>query len=173
MPDLLKPFFDDVQRKNWPKTGKIFTVCSGPASQSIGVVELVAREPALIFLFAKVENGVTKSCQILRRKNRKNAILAWSCPLFWAGSLVTSCSCCSTVVQFQHDRESRHGHPGTRTSAWQVILLGKNAENVPLFEFFVSGVWLSSTAPRSPSSQILLPGGHLSREAKITPSFHS
>ena len=76
MPDLLKPFFDDVQRKNWPKTGKIFTVCSGPASQSIGVVELVAREPALIFLFAKVENGVTKSCQILRRKNRKNAILA-------------------------------------------------------------------------------------------------
>ena len=55
---------------------KIFTVCSGPASQSIGVVELVAREPALIFLFAKVENGVTKSCQILRRKNRKNAILA-------------------------------------------------------------------------------------------------
>ena len=38
-----------------------------------GVVELVGREP---LMFAKVENGVTKSCQNLRRKNRKNTILA-------------------------------------------------------------------------------------------------
>ena len=37
-----------------------------------GVVELVGREP---LMFAKNENGVTKSCQIFRRKNRKNAIL--------------------------------------------------------------------------------------------------
>ena len=57
MPDLLKPFFDEVQKKNWQKTGKIFTVCSGPASQAIGVVELVAREP---LMFARVENVVTK-----------------------------------------------------------------------------------------------------------------
>ena len=34
-----------------------------------GVVELVGREP---LMFAKVENGVTKSCQNFRRKNRKN-----------------------------------------------------------------------------------------------------
>ena len=34
-----------------------------------GVVELVGREP---LMFAKVENGVTKSCQNLRRKKRKN-----------------------------------------------------------------------------------------------------
>ena len=33
-----------------------------------GVVELVGREP---LVFAKVENGVTKSCQNFRRKNRK------------------------------------------------------------------------------------------------------
>ena len=40
----------------------------------LSVVELVGREP---LMFAKVENGVTKSCQNLRRrKNRKNAILA-------------------------------------------------------------------------------------------------
>ena len=38
-----------------------------------GVVELVGREPLML---AKVENGVTKSCQIFRRKNRKNTILA-------------------------------------------------------------------------------------------------
>ena len=31
------------------------------------VVEIVGREP---LMFAKVENGVTKSCQIFRRKNR-------------------------------------------------------------------------------------------------------
>ena len=36
-----------------------------------GVVELVGREP---LMFAKVENGVTKLCQIFRQKNRKNAI---------------------------------------------------------------------------------------------------
>ena len=35
-----------------------------------GVVELIGREP---LMFARVENGVTKSCQIFRRKNRKNA----------------------------------------------------------------------------------------------------
>ncbi len=34
-----------------------------------GVVELVGREPLML---AKVENGVTKSCQFLRRKYRKN-----------------------------------------------------------------------------------------------------
>jgi len=39
-----------------------------------GVVDLVGREP---LMFAKFENGVTKSCQSFRRKNRKiNAILA-------------------------------------------------------------------------------------------------
>jgi len=37
------------------------------------VVKLVGREP---LMFAKVENGVTKSCQNFRRENRKNAILA-------------------------------------------------------------------------------------------------
>ena len=39
-------------------------------------------------MFAKVENGVTKSWQISRRKNRKNEILAWMFPCFLAGSLV-------------------------------------------------------------------------------------
>ena len=33
-----------------------------------GVVELVGREP---LMFAKVENGVTKSCQFFRRKTGK------------------------------------------------------------------------------------------------------
>ena len=38
-----------------------------------GVVELVGREP---LMFAKVENGVTKSCLFFRRKNREKAFSA-------------------------------------------------------------------------------------------------
>jgi hypothetical protein len=41
-----KTFFDDVRKKNWPKTGKVFIVCFGPASQSIGRGRL-SREGAL------------------------------------------------------------------------------------------------------------------------------
>jgi len=42
-----KLFFDDVRKKNWPKNAKIlFTVCFGPASQSIGRGQL-SREEAL------------------------------------------------------------------------------------------------------------------------------
>ena len=51
---------------------KIFTPsvrCSGPLYRNrSSVVELVRREP---LMFAKVENGVTKSCQHFRRKNSK------------------------------------------------------------------------------------------------------
>ena len=43
-----------------------------PYRNRSGVIDLVGREP---LMFAKVENGVTKSCQFFRRKNRKNAIL--------------------------------------------------------------------------------------------------
>jgi len=80
---------------NWPTTGKVLT--EKPSSVLVrhrnrsSVVELVGREPLML---AKVENGVTKPCQIFRRKNRKHAILAWNFQLFWAGSLVV--------------RESRH-----------------------------------------------------------------
>ena len=52
--DLLKKlFFDKVQTQ---KPGKS-SLCFGPRSQSIGVVELVGRKPLII---ARVENGVTK-----------------------------------------------------------------------------------------------------------------
>ena len=47
MADLLQnPFFDDVQKRNWPKTGKSFTFFFGPPSQSIGRGRL-SREGAL------------------------------------------------------------------------------------------------------------------------------
>ena len=49
-----------------------------PYRNRLGVVDLVGREP---LMFAKVENGVTKSCQFFRRKNRKNAI--WNFGLFF------------------------------------------------------------------------------------------
>ena len=56
---------------------RIGQILSGKSSSSVlvpyrnrsGVVDLVGREP---LMFAKVENGVTKSCQNFRRKNRKN-----------------------------------------------------------------------------------------------------
>ena len=71
MPDLLKKnFFDDVRTQNPGKSSPSVVVRHRNRS---GVVELVGREP---LMFAKVENGVTKSCQNFRRKNRKNAILA-------------------------------------------------------------------------------------------------
>ena len=52
-----------------------------------GVVDSVGSKP---LMFAKVENGVTKSCQTFRRKNRKNAILAWFFPHF-----LSRIACCS------------------------------------------------------------------------------
>ena len=67
---LKKLIFDDVRKMNRPTTGKVFTVCFGPASQSIERGRISRREPLML---AKVENGVTKPCQFLRRKNRKNA----------------------------------------------------------------------------------------------------
>ena len=52
MKDLLKKSFGDVdvhvRKENWPKTEKIFTVCSGPLSQSIGRGR-ISREGALYF----------------------------------------------------------------------------------------------------------------------------
>jgi hypothetical protein len=41
-----KTIFDDVRKHNWPKTEKVFTVCSGSLSQSIGRDRL-SREGAL------------------------------------------------------------------------------------------------------------------------------
>ena len=72
-------FDDDVRKMNWPKTGKFFTPVLVRHLNRSGVVELVGREP---LMFAKVENGVTKSCRFFRRKNRKNAILGRNFPLF-------------------------------------------------------------------------------------------
>ena len=68
--DLLKKlFFDKVRTQNPGKSS--LSVLAHDRNRS-GVVELVGREPLII---ARVENGVTKSCHIFRRKNRKNAIL--------------------------------------------------------------------------------------------------
>ena len=57
-----------------------------------GVVDSVGREP---WMFARVESdkivpnfSPEKHIDIWYYNCRKNAILAWNCPLFWAGSLV-------------------------------------------------------------------------------------
>ena len=74
MPDLLKKLiFDGVRKMNGQKPGKSSPSVLVRHRNRSGVVDLVGREP---LMFAKVENGVTKSCQFFRRKNMKNAILA-------------------------------------------------------------------------------------------------
>ena len=67
------PFFGDVRKIIGSKPGKASSDGRAQHRNRSGVVELVGREP---LMFEKVENGVTKSCQFFRRKNRKNAILA-------------------------------------------------------------------------------------------------
>ena len=51
-----------------------------------GVIDLVGREP---LVFAEVENGVTKSCQNFRRKNKKKQ--------FWPdfSTFLSRIACCS------------------------------------------------------------------------------
>ena len=67
---------------------RIGQILSGKSSSSVlvpyrnrsGVVDLVGREP---LMFAKAENGVTKSCQSFRRKNaQEKRILAWFFSLY-------------------------------------------------------------------------------------------
>ena len=61
---------------------RIGQILSGKSSSSVlvpyrnrsGVVDLVGREP---LMFAKAENGVTKSCQIFRRKNAQENNAFW------------------------------------------------------------------------------------------------
>ena len=110
-----------------------------------GVVELVGREP---LMFAKVENGVTKSCQNFRRKNRKNAILAWFFPLFWAGSLVVR------ENRHRRDRISDRNSRKRRKQNWVWDFFSKVGVRIPFSvgnfhffgrgktNFFGEGVWL-------------------------------
>ena len=88
MADLLKKLFLPVHVRCWFEK-RIGQKRPGNSSSSVlvrhrnrsGVVEIFGREPSM---FAKVENGVTKTCQNFRRKNRKTQfwILAWFFPLF-------------------------------------------------------------------------------------------
>ena len=94
MPGLLKKLFFWRWCSN-PKTGKIFTVCFGPPSQSIGRGR-ISREGAL-----DVRESRGRRNKIVPNyspeKHRKNAILAWF------STFLSRIACCS--------RESR--------SAWQ------------------------------------------------------
>ena len=75
MADLSKKlFFDDVRKKNWPKTGKFFTVCFGPPSQSIGRGR-ISREVALDVRESrerrdKIFAGKTENAKILDQKQQ-------------------------------------------------------------------------------------------------------
>ncbi len=66
-------FLAMFEKKIGQKPGKSSSDRRARHRNRLGVVALVGRET---LMFAKVENGVTKSCQNFRRKNRKNAILA-------------------------------------------------------------------------------------------------
>ena len=62
-----------VEKRIGQKTGNYAPSVLVPYRNRSGVVDLLGRGP---LMFVKVENGVTKLCQKIRRKNRKNAILA-------------------------------------------------------------------------------------------------
>ena len=62
-----------VEKRIGQKTGNSAPSVLVPYRNRSGVVDLLGRGP---LMFVKVENGVTKLCQKIRRKNRKNAILA-------------------------------------------------------------------------------------------------
>jgi hypothetical protein len=68
-----------VEKRIGQKTGNSAPSVLVPYRNRSGVVDLLGRGP---LMFVKVENGVTKLCQKIRRKNRKNAILACFFPLF-------------------------------------------------------------------------------------------
>ena len=72
MADLLKKLFLTMfEKRNGQNPGNSSSSVLVRHRNRSGVFELVGREP---LMFAKVENGVTKSCQNFRRRNRKNAI---------------------------------------------------------------------------------------------------
>jgi hypothetical protein len=62
------PFEKDFLAMLKPKKREIFTSVRVRHRNRSGVVDLVDRDP---LMFARVENGVTKSFQFFRRKNRK------------------------------------------------------------------------------------------------------
>ncbi len=69
MADLSKKlFFDDVRKKNWPKTGKFFTVCFGPPSQSIRRGR-ISREGAFDVRESRERRDKMKIVPNFRRKN--------------------------------------------------------------------------------------------------------
>ena len=78
-----KTFLTNVRKMNWPKVGKVSTVRFGPASQSIERGRL-SREEALDVRESRERRDkiVPKYNNPNRRKNRKNAFLAWNLPLF-------------------------------------------------------------------------------------------
>ena len=91
---LKKPFFWRCSKTQLAKNREICIVCSDYLSQSSGRGQL-SREGARDVRESREQRD--KIVPILSpENNRKNAILAWFFPLFWAGSLVV--------------RESRHRH---------------------------------------------------------------
>ena len=93
MPDLLKKlFFDDVRSSN-PKTRKIFTVCSGPLSQSIGRGR-ISREGALDVRESrerrdKIFAEKTENAKIFKKKLDQENSFQWGIFIFLAAGKLT------------------------------------------------------------------------------------
>ena len=88
-----KTFFDDVRKMNWPKTGKIFTVRFGPASQSIGRGRL-SREGALDVRESrerrdKILAAKTENAKIFKKKLDEENSFQWGIFIFLAAGKLT------------------------------------------------------------------------------------
>ena len=76
-------FFDDVRKKNWSSPSVLVPYRNRP-----GVVDSVGREP---LMYAKVENGVTRSCHFFARKIQEKR-------KFWplkVSTFLSRIACCS------------------------------------------------------------------------------
>ena len=66
---------NDVRKKNWPKTGKIYIVCFGPPSQSIGRGRL-SRKGALDVRESRERRDKIEPKLLPEKRRKINAILA-------------------------------------------------------------------------------------------------
>ena len=86
-------FCDDVRKRKWPRTGKLFTVCSDSLSSSIKHGR-ISREGAFDVRESRerrdkiVPIKFPPEKQKKQLKNLKFRILTWNFPLFWARLLV-------------------------------------------------------------------------------------
>jgi len=129
---LKKPFFWRCSKTQLAKNREICIVCSDYLSQSSGRGQL-SREGARDVRESREQRD--KVVPIFSpENNRKNAILAWFFPLFWAGSLV--------VRESRHRRDRiSNKNSQNRKKKWVWIFFSKVGVRIPFSAGNFHFVW--------------------------------